>query len=241
MLPPFFRLFRSRSPVIKLKSSSSILLIPFLLSQLALTGCKPDSLSTEIYTEDLISASNGNVIQVPVTLSFSMLGNDDQNLFDRVKLTARRYTSPRTTFSESKGSFGDKLTIQTEIPLGTPDRLRSFFANNPRLLGIEVSKPKNAKGLRAVFIKTDLVKSFDAELRSIDFMLSLELPASSSEIRILSDSKTPKVISGTAVFVAEKPYLKFETTLNKRESTELIFKGTEGSVYYEIDPEFNIR
>ena len=67
-------------------------------------------------------------------------------------------------------------------------------------------------------------------------MLGFELPADSTNFRIISDSRNDVQIDATAVFVSEKPYLYFSKTIKKRGEAEIVFKGTSDSVYNEINP-----
>ncbi len=49
-----------------------------------LSGCKPDSIELTLYTTDLEMAREGEVIEVPLTVAYSMMGKDDDNVFDQV-------------------------------------------------------------------------------------------------------------------------------------------------------------
>ena len=52
--------------------------IIFFISIL-IVGCKPDNLEIEIYTSDIESASDGEVVEVPLKATFSIMGEDKEN------------------------------------------------------------------------------------------------------------------------------------------------------------------
>ena len=51
-----------------------ISIIISLLMCIVLIGCKPDSLEIEIYTSDVESAFDGEVVEVPLKATFSLMG-----------------------------------------------------------------------------------------------------------------------------------------------------------------------
>jgi len=46
---------------------------------IVMSGCKPDKLEIEIYTSDIESASDGEVVEVPLKATFNLLGEDKEN------------------------------------------------------------------------------------------------------------------------------------------------------------------
>ena len=70
------------------------ILLLLLSFSLLLSGCKPDEFKATIYTSDVQIAYSDKVIEVPVLISFSLLGDDNQGIFDRVISTSKRYLSP---------------------------------------------------------------------------------------------------------------------------------------------------
>ena len=51
-------------------------LFVFLFITLMFFGCKPDKLEIEIYTSDIDSASEGEIIEVPMKATFRLMGED---------------------------------------------------------------------------------------------------------------------------------------------------------------------
>jgi len=210
-----------------------------LCATLLLVGCKPEMMNIEVYTSDIELAAKGELFEVPVQVEFSLLGDDEDGTLDRVISASKKYLSPDSSFSRSKGMMGDRLVIDTKVPLGNAAALSDFLSKNNRLAYIEVSKDDDA---RFVFIdKTNNLISFHRELQSMNMLLGLDLPSAKTIIRVSSDSRKPVNIYATAVFVSKKPYLHFEKSLNRREAIELEFSGSEGSVYSEIYPTFAIQ
>ena len=109
-----------------LKLIASLLLITFLAS------CSPSSVDVSIYTTDIDIAQEGEVLEVPVTASFSLYGGDDGEL-ESASLIAEKYLAPDSIFSQSSGDWGETLVIETTIPMGTRDSLQSFLTSNNRV------------------------------------------------------------------------------------------------------------
>ena len=212
-----------------------------LISLMMLAGCQPDQMSSELYTSDIVAAQEGEVLEVNTTLSFSLLGKDEQGLFQSVKETASRYLSSDTKFSEAKGQFGDKLIIETTVPLGTSDSLPKYLETNTRVIAFEVEADKVNQATKVSLIKTQFMEKLVRELRGVNMMLSVELPATKNALRVVSDSRDQKSISAIAVYVNETPHLRFSQTLKRRDSAEIVFRGDGGSVYKDLNPEFLIR
>ncbi len=213
-----------------------LLLLSFAI---LLSGCKPDEFKTTIYTSDVQIAYSDEVIEVPILISFSLLGDDDQGIFDRVINASKKYLSPKSDFSKSKTMMGEVLVIETKIPMGSSELLSKYLQNNNRLATLLISNTD--KGSFQISLeKTRYTSIFGAELNDINMMLDLDLPAKKSIFRVSSDSRTPIKVSALAVFVAKKPYLKYSRTLDRRDFVEIEFSGGDGSVYSEISPVINI-
>ena len=213
-----------------------ILSIAFFLS-----GCKPDEFNTTIYTSDVDIAYTDEVIHTPVVVSFSLLGNDDQGIFDRVISASKKYLSPESSFSKSSTMMGERLVIETKIPMGSSELLSKYLQNNRRLAALVVSKSNSVKDTYEISLaKTSYTSTFSNVLNNINILLELDLPAKESIFRISSDSRKPVKVSALAVFVSKKPYLKYSKQLERRDFVEIEFSGEEGSVYSEVSPVFNL-
>ena len=90
-----------------------------ILTGILLAGCKPDKLDVSLYTSDIQEARGGKVLEVPVKLAFSMLGEDKDDDVPRAVEVAKKYLSKDSKFTQSKGDFGSKLVVETFVPLGT--------------------------------------------------------------------------------------------------------------------------
>ena len=64
--------------------------IIFFISIL-IVGCKPDNLEIEIYTSDIESASEGEVVEVPLKATFRLMGEDKENQLPLAKEVALKY------------------------------------------------------------------------------------------------------------------------------------------------------
>jgi len=204
----------------------SFLLILFLSS------CSPSVLDVTLYTTDIEAANEGEVFEVPVRASFTMYSDDDGEL-ETASAIAEKYLAPDSVFSQSSGDWGETLVIETTIPIGTLDNLQNYLANNNRVAVLLV---ENNGEIEVSLNSTDYSDALNSELSDINFMLGFELPGDSTNFRVISDSRNNVQVDATAVFVSEKPYLYFSKELERRDEAEIVFKGTSGSVYSEINP-----
>ena len=208
--------------------------ITFFISMM-IVGCKPDNLEIEIYTSDIESASDGEVVEVPLKATFRLMGEDKENQLPKAKKLALEYMPSDSEIEISKGTFGQVMTIVSSIPLGSKSALSKFLQKNPRIAMIVVEN-----GI-VKFLPTKTIKKLDKKLSKINFMMGAELPAKNTSFRVASDSKKKVNISATAVFSEKKPYLHFSKDLKKRKSVVIDFKGGDISVYSEIAPHFSVK
>jgi hypothetical protein len=204
----------------------SFLLILFLSS------CSPSVLDVTLYTTDIEAANEGEVFEVPVRASFTMYSDDDGEL-ETASAIAEKYLAPDSVFSQSSGDWGETLVIETTIPIGTLDNLQNYLANNNRVAVLLV---ENNGEIEVSLNSTDYADALNSELSDINFMLGFELPGDATNFRVISDNRNNVQVDATAVFVSEKPYLYFSKELERRDEAEIVFKGTSGSVYSEINP-----
>jgi len=204
----------------------SFLLILFLSS------CSPSVLDVTLYTTDIEAANEGEVFEVPVRASFTMYSDDDGEL-ETASAIAEKYLATESVFSQSSGDWGETLVIETTIPIGTLDHLQNYLANNNRVAVLLV---ENNGEIEVSLNSTDYADALNSELSDINFMLGFELPGDATNFRVISDNRNNVQVDATAVFVSEKPYLYFSKILERRDEAEIVFKGTSGSVYSEINP-----
>ena len=208
------------------KLITPVLLIVFL------TSCSPSNVAVSIYTTDIDIAQEGEVLEVPVTASFSLYSDDDGEL-ESASQIAEKYLAPDSIFSQSSGDWGEPLVIETTIPMGTLDSLQNYLASNNRVAVLLV---QGVDEIEISLSSTDYADALNSELSDINFMLGFELPGDSTNFRVISDSRNEVQVDATAVFVSEKPYLYYSKVLKRRDEAEIVFKGTTDSVYSEINP-----
>ena len=208
------------------KLITPVLLIVFL------TSCSPSNVAVSIYTTDIDIAQEGEVLEVPVTASFSLYSDDDGEL-ESASQIAEKYLAPDSIFSQSSGDWGETLVIETTIPMGTLDSLQNYLASNNRVAVLLV---QDVDEIEISLSSTDYADALNSELSDINFMLGFELPGDSTNFRVISDSRNEVQVDATAVFVSEKPYLYYSKILKRRDEAEIVFKGTTDSVYSEINP-----
>ena len=197
-----------------------------------LSSCSPSVLDVTLYTTDIEAANEGEVFEVPVRASFTMYSDDDGEL-ESASTIAEKYLAPDSVFSQSSGDWGETLVIETTIPIGTLDHLQNYLANNNRVAVLLV---ENNGEIEVSLNSTDYADALNSELSDINFMLGFELPGDATNFRVISDNRNNVQVDATAVFVSEKPYLYFSKIVERRDEAEIVFKGTSGSVYSEINP-----
>ena len=210
----------------------------FLLA--SILGCKPEEMQTEIYVGDLQAVvENNEIIEVPISAAFSLLGEDKDNLIPRAVEALKPFVHPDTKFAQSKGQFGDRLVIDSIIPMGTADALDTYLTQNSTPFVIDVFKYDDGDFGLYLF-ETSSVEKIDRELSRLNMMLGFDPVANETVWRVVNDLRDTAEVSAIAVFVSEKPYLFFDTELKKRDSVEILFKGGGASVYSEIEPQIDI-
>ncbi len=204
-----------------------------LLTLLGLSGCKPDELEIEVYTSDVEAVREQELLMVPVKASFKLLGDDKEGQLAEAKVIAQKYLPDDSQIDIVDDTIGKLMVVSTRIPFGTGAALEQH-AQQHTFLAALVADERSVRLLS----NEDPLKQLNRELRTINFMLSMELPATDLTFRVVSDSRQEFQVAATAIFVDNKPYLQFETALKRRDAVELNFKGADASVYSQIDPVF---
>ena len=208
-------------------------IINLLLLAIFISSCAPSDVDLVVYTTDVDAVLDGDIVEVPIKASFTLYSDDEDGDLDRATAIAEKYLSKDSIFSQSSGDWGETLVIETTIPMGTLENLKNYLASNNRVAVIIV---EDIGEIELSLNPTEYADALNSELSDINFMLGFELPADSTNFRIISDSRNDVQIDATAVFVSEKPYLYFSKTIKKRGEAEIVFKGTSDSVYNEIYP-----
>ena len=208
-------------------------IINLLLLAIFISSCAPSDVDLVVYTTDVDAVLDGDIVEVPIKASFTLYSDDEDGDLDRATAIAEKYLSKDSIFSQSSGDWGETLVIETTIPMGTLENLKNYLASNNRVAVIIV---EDIGEIELSLNPTEYADALNSELSDINFMLGFELPADSTNFRIISDSRNDVQIDATAVFVSEKPYLYFSKTIKKRGEAEIVFKGTSNSIYNEIYP-----
>lgn len=206
---------------------SKLAILP-VFSLLFLFSCTPRKFLVEIYTSDFDAANEGEITQVPVTVEFSFMVKDKDEMIELAKKKTMPFLSKDSSMELSKATFGKTLTIKTKFPLGKKSVLED---KEPNALFHIVAQDNR------VFVEpTDSLKKLNKSLKEISFGLDVDLPPTRTIFRLISDSRKDFNLSAIAVFSDNKAYLQFEKNLKRRDSVEVEFRGDEGSVYGEINP-----
>ena len=200
-----------------------------------MSGCKPNKMEIEIYTADIQKASTAAVVEVPLTATFSIMGEDKDGDLPKASEVAKRYLDEKAEFKMSKGDFGDVMVVKCTIPMGTADALKTYLAGKHCPFALTI------KNGTVVLGSTEHLKTLNQDLGGINDMLDVDMPAKSTVFRLVGDMETAPEITAVAVFVDKKPELVFRKKVERRNSVDVDFKGEEASVYSEIAPQFSIK
>lgn len=198
------------------------------------SGCRPDKIEVEIFTSDVQQASTEGIVEVSLTATFSLIGEDTGGNLPKASAVAKHYLNENADFKISKGDWGDVLVVKCNIPMGTEASINSYLANNRRPLAFVI------KGSSVMLKSTQHLESLDRELSRVNMMLDLDMPAKSTAVRLIGDMAEAPLITAIAVFVDEKPELVFKKSIERRETVEFEFNGEDASVYSEVPIQFFI-
>lgn len=214
----------------KLNRYLFIVMLPVLLS-----ACNPDYAIVEIYTSDVQLAKEGEVIEVPAQFKFETFGEGEQDSLKKATEIAKLYLPKDTEYSMSESSMGSVLVVDTTIPMGTSSAVGDYVRSTRSPLYVEVSG--DVIYLRESFY----LEEFSTAIEGIDFMMSLDMPASQTTIRVVSDSRDLQNVGAIAVFVSEQAHLLYEKQIKRRESVNMVFKGASDSVYSSVPVQFMLQ
>jgi hypothetical protein len=211
------------------------LLAPCLFAIVLLSGCKPDKMEIEVYTSDIHKAITEGVVEVPLTVTFSIMGKDDEGNLPKASEVAKRYLDEKAEFKMSKGDWGDVMVVKCSVPMGTEAALQAYLESNLRPFALTIN------GSIVKLGATQHLKSMNQDLGGINMMLDVDIPAKGTIVRIVGDMADAPEVTAIAVFVDKKPELVFRKKIERRVSVDIDYKGEDASVYSELEPQFDIR
>jgi hypothetical protein len=200
-----------------------------------ISGCKPDKMEIEVYTSDIQKASSEGVVELPLTATFSMIGEDTEGVLPKAKAVAKRYLNDKAEFKFSKGDWGDVMVIKCTVPMGTAAALKTYLAKHHRPLALTIDKST------ITLDKTEHLERLSQDLSGINMMLDADLPAKSTMIRFVGDLEKGPEIMAIAVFSDNKPELIFHQAVERRQNVEIDYRGGDGSVYSGLPPQFAFK
>ena len=212
-----------------------LFLLPVLL---LLNACNPNLMEVNLYTSDFDAVKNGEIVEVPVKVSFQMMGEDKDNLLEKAKNIAAKHLHPKSKFTISKGKYSNYFIVDTFIPMLKADDkvIKPYFKKNFNVAALYYFPkytPRGSDKVEFVFQKS-LANVLNKKLRNINMMLSLQHPPSKLNIRVISDSKDTRKVGAYSTWISKKPYLSKIIPLNRRQEVVFVFKGGSDSVYSKI-------
>lgn len=202
-----------------------------LLIALIMTGCKPDTIHIQAYSEDINSVINGEIIHTPVKIQFSTAGSDEDNVLPKVESVIRDYIGDNGEFSITKGDWGDIVTIKYDIPMLTAKNGPEYLMNNKAPLYLGLTAQENGY-IRITLYSSKFLNDIDALLSDLNWSLGAELPAEETVIEILSDSPGTVEAEAHSVFIDNTPYTIAKTEIQRRNSVSFSFVAKDGTVYH---------
>lgn len=202
----------------------------FFLTLIFITGCKPETINIQVYSEDINAVINGEVIHAPAKIKFSTSGSDDDNVLPKIESVVREYIGDEGEFAITKGDWGDVVTIKYDIPILTNDTVEEYYNSNKSPLYLGVVPQENGY-IRIILYASTFINDVDALLSDLDWSLGAEMPATETVIEILSDSRGTINAEAHSVFIDNTPYTIAKTELSRRDSVSFTFSAKDGTVY----------
>ena len=82
-----------------------------------LFSCTPKEMKINLYTADIEAVKNGEIVQVPVELTFTMPGKDKDNDLEKAKMVVKNYLPTDSTFTITYGIYSMFFVVKTKLPL----------------------------------------------------------------------------------------------------------------------------
>ncbi len=212
-----------------------LFVVILLFSAIVLFSCKPDEIEIELYSSDIIDAMVSGVREVPVVITYELMGSDNSEEIQQATVIAKKYLKETTEYITTPGTYGDNFIIKSNLPIGTSEKLEEYFSVNKTPMAIYIDS-----GL-AVFRTTPYFELLNKELKEMNYMLDFELPAKKTLVKIIGDSTQKIAITSIATFIDKKPELLSTKEIERRKTVEIEYYGSDGSVYSEISPQFTVE
>ena len=203
-----------------------------------LNACNPNSSQITIYTTDLEDVKKGEVIDIPMKLSFQMIGEDEDNSLEKSKSIAINFLHPDSKFYITKGQYTKDFVVETFVPMLKADDqiINNYFKKNVRLFSLYYYPRFTDAGsdkVELVFQKST-ADGLNRKLLKINPLLQIKSPPNEIKFRIISDSKKEKKVGAYSVWISKKPFLSKLANLKRRQEIEFVFKGGGDSIYSNI-------
>lgn len=212
-----------------------IRLVSLLAILATMSACKPDKIEAEIYTSDIQKSLAGSIVEVPLTVSFSMMGDDKKGDLEKASNAAKKYLDDKAEFKMSKNDWGDVMVVKFNVPIGTEAALKTYLSSKNRPFAFTVV------GSSIMLEATPYLKELNQDLEAINMMLNVDIPAKSTVVRIVGDLEEAPEVTAIAVFVDNKAELIFQKKIERRSTVNLDYKGEDASVYSQIRPHFTLK
>ena len=174
-------------------------------------------MKVNLYTTDIEAVKNGETIAIPIELNFSMPGKDEKEYTKKHK-SLLKVSPADSSFTITKGKYSNFFVVKTSIPL-------TKEVNSNKDLGVLTYYPsKRGPNFGSIQFNPSksLISKMNKELRQVDYILSLNLPATNYLIRIISDSKDPFKVNSYSAWVSKKAICFLYKNIEKRRSRACI-------------------
>ena len=144
----------------------NILKIHVLLVVLLTYSCKPTDIEITLYTSDIDEVKNDKLINLPVTITFSSIAEDKNNLFERASIVAKEYASSDSEFAISQGNYSKNLVVKTKLPFGKYEVLKEYLSNNKRVAYLALDKDNEIT--RLTFRSSKSLEELNKKLANVE-------------------------------------------------------------------------
>ena len=218
-----------------------------LFVAILLISCDPDEFIVELHADDIEAARNGDPLVVPATISFQLLGDDEEGQLEKAIEIVKKYVAEDSKIATSNVSLVKKLTVTTTIPLGVAVKVLAHVEHQKRPMFLELvdkdptfsTHPLNVR----LAVNEAKMKEMNEELEETSFLFKLgETPQNT--VFNITGSKEESQLMIVGAFVNDEAVLKREETLKPRQRMALSFGAADmnkRSIWDHIRPQFFIK
>lgn len=191
-------------------------------------SCQPDSISLVLRSSDVHKVDAGGIVFLPIEVVVSIYKPDADRDYIEIQNLLAPFLPTDPAFSEGVENEKSIFRLSTSIPFGTRESLARYSIASKPLL--RLVREKNA----IIFHVTESWREVQRELKRINWLLNVELPAKSTFVEFRGDTENPLEFRAYSVFVEGKAQMLLQQTVFDETSRQFEFRGGEASIWHTL-------